>query len=530
MVDGSQVTQPNNLRTPKIKLNETHEKQTIIEYEVGSSPSPSSGVAIEYLTLKNIDQTSPLPPNTAEAPKKEDTCGILTPENVAKLTQEQFINKLTEPCRYDKLIKPKTKGPLDVYLQVDLRHVEAIDSYQFKAHMVLQYSYRDHRLDFKDIAADRETIMGQEILRDKIWVPHVIVRNEKDTSLMGSDGKDIFVTISPTGNVTYSYRMTLSFYCWMNLQKFPFDIQICSIVWNSWAYNTTNLLLHWRADPIKIAANLHLTEFILTGNWTEVSQVPVTFAQGGRMGNYSSLVFKFQLSRQVGYYILDYFLPSILLVCTSWVTFWLQADASPPRATLGTSTMLAFITLNGGLTKNLPKVSYIKASEVWFIGCVVFIFGSMAEFAFVNVIWRRKKKVELKKQNSKHILKGALTPSLARKQLRKAESENSLFKSFSTSSLDATNRNISKNYLTVHGFPNSNIQVIHTPSDEKIDDSVTSIPIPDEFINPSQKSQSQWKTMTPQEVAMWIDRKSRIAFPLCFLIFNIFYWTFVYAF
>lgn len=52
--------------------------------------------------------------------------------------------------------------------------------------------------------------------------------------------------------------------------------------------------------------------------------------------------------------------------------------------------MLSFITLNGGLSKNLPKVSYIKASEIWFLACASFIFFSLAEFAFVNVIWRRK--------------------------------------------------------------------------------------------------------------------------------------------
>lgn len=57
----------------------------------------------------------------------------------------------------------------------------------------------------------------------------------------------------------------------------------------------------------------------------------------------------------------------------------------------------------------------------------------------------------MKKPNPKHILKGALTPSLARKQLRKAESENNLFKSFSTTSLDGNNlKNAQNNYLTVH--------------------------------------------------------------------------------
>lgn len=53
------------------------------------------------------------------------------------------------------------------------------------------------------------------------------------------------------------------------------------------------------------------------------------------VGNYSSLTFKFKLRREIGYYIMDYFLPSMFLVATSWVTFWLQADASAPRAVLG---------------------------------------------------------------------------------------------------------------------------------------------------------------------------------------------------
>ncbi|XP_044759991.1 pH-sensitive chloride channel 2-like [Coccinella septempunctata] len=553
MVDGSILSQPNLYRLPN-QINETRQINPDDDFIystqndisttslVSSRPQPPSKiiptenpVRISEPTAKieNMEITpTPIAIRPAELPEPIDHCGKLSIEYMSLLTQEQFINKLTEPCRYDKLVKPHTDGPLDVYLQVDLRHIEAIDSLQFKAHMVLQYSYRDARLDFRNISKNRETVMGQEILRDKIWVPHVIVRNEKDTVVMGSDGKDVFVTISASGQVTYSYRMTLTFYCWMNLKKFPFDIQLCDIIWNSWAYNTTNLLLHWKSEvPVKIAKNLHLTEFVLTGNWTEVGQVPVTFAEGGRVGNYSSLIFKFQLSREVGYYILDYFLPSILLVCTSWVTFWLQADASPPRATLGTSTMLAFITLNGGVTKNLPKVSYIKASEIWFLGCVCFIFSSMAEFAFVNVIWRRKKKVEMKKANPKHILKGALTPSLARKQLRKAESENNLFKSYSTTSLDGNNfKNSQHNYLTVHGF--HTIPSINTQnSDEclKSDDSVTSIPIPDDYSGQPQNYRQQWHTMTPQEVANWIDKKSRIVFPLSFLVFNIFYWSFVYA-
>lgn len=37
-----------------------------------------------------------------------------------------------------------------------------------------------------------------------------------------------------------------------------------------------------------------------------------------------------------------------------------------------------------------------------------------------------------------------------------------------------------------------------------------------------------WTTMTPQEIAIWIDKRSRIVFPCAFLVFNLFYWSFVY--
>lgn len=76
---------------------------------------------------------------------------------------------------------------------------------------------------------------------------------------------------------------------------------------------------------------------------------------------------------------------------------------------IGTSTMLTFITLASSQGKTLPKVSYIKASEIWFLGCTGFIFASLVEFAFVNIIWRRRKNVELKKVNSKYIMKSTLT-------------------------------------------------------------------------------------------------------------------------
>lgn len=52
-------------------------------------------------------------------------------------------------------------------------------------------------------------------------------------------------------------------------------------------------------------------------------------------GNYSQLVVNFELEREVGHYIMDYYVPSIMLVVVSWVSFWLDPNAVPGRTTLG---------------------------------------------------------------------------------------------------------------------------------------------------------------------------------------------------
>lgn len=517
-------------------------------------------VYIQSTITKATPQPSPPPP-----PLEETTtaCSKWLQGNLDSLTQDQFFAVLTNECRYDKLIKPLTDGPLNMTMQIEIGHIEAIEHLQFKMHMLVQYRYIDHRLKYEHVSPNREPLIGEDKLREKIWIPHIILRNERDTSIMGIEGKDIFISINPEGEVVYSYRMTAMIYCWMDLQKFPFDEQVCEVIFKSWTYNSSQLILQWDKEmPFMVASQLHLTEFSLTGNWTYASFDITPRTRRAFVGNYSVLTFKFQLSREAGFYFMDYFIPSIMLVMTSWVSFWLQADNAAPRVTLGTSTMLSFITLASGQSKTLPKVSYIKASEIWFLGCTAFIFLSMAEFAFVNIIWRRSKKVELKKVNSKYILKSTLTPRMARRDLQRSSSMSNLHKSRSCSSLDIANPkecamtnthqapNNYNNYLTVHSFPSTmNIPTITMQSEDDLlhvpggggngnnnnnrRGSVTSISVQNtSHCNGSSQDNaldSKLTTMTPQEVAMWIDKRSRIVFPLTFLVFNIFYWAFVFA-
>jgi hypothetical protein len=205
----------------------------------------------------------------------------------------------------------------------------------------------------------------------------------------------------------------------MNFRKFPFDQQECKSSISSWMLNSSDIKLHWEKDsPFTLGLDKILTEYSLLNvimDETEIDASTPGLQYGDFIGNYSALSFTVILNRQIGYYMLEYYFPSMLIIFMSWVTFWLQADQTPPRTMLGVTSMLSFITLSSSQQKNLPKVSYIKASEIWFIVCAFFIFGSFIEFGFVNLLWRRKKNLDIGKVTTRNILRKTLTPTMRRK-------------------------------------------------------------------------------------------------------------------
>ncbi|XP_058974514.1 pH-sensitive chloride channel 2-like [Musca domestica] len=462
----------------------------------------------------------------------DETCPSL--DDAAQLTQTQLINRLTASCRYDRLERPNVMengsivdAPLDVFVRVYIYVLQNLDSsdLQFKMHGLVQLRYKDPRLAFDEYAPNRkQSILGESKLRELIWVPHIFLANEHDSSVLGTSEKDILTSINPDGTVITSSRIQATLYCWMKLQKFPFDEQYCPTVLESWMYNATELRLYWEDNaPLTFDPKMHLTEYALENAWTNETIINADLndlRHGAFAGNYSSLSFTVHLVREVGYYVMDYFLPSIMIVAISWVSFWLQADQTPARTTLGCTTLLSFITLASSQENNLPKVSYIKVSEVWFLGCTFFIFGSLVEFAFVNTIWRRKNSVEVKKVKSKYILKSTLTPRMKRHKMIDNERQQA--------------RPPCDRFLSVD-TPSPIIITVgdETPNKFTSSDSIATITssVDDNFSDPDNKrtENHSWSTMTPHEVSLWIDRKARFLFPVAFIIFNAFYWTFVYC-
>ncbi len=104
------------------------------------------------------------------------------------------------------------------------------------------------------------------------------------------------------------------------------------------------------------------------------------------------------LRRQYGYYMIQTYVPSILIVTLSWVSFWINIDAVPARISLGVLTVLTLTTQSVGVWMSLPRVSYVKAIDVWMSMCIVQVFAAILEFAIVNTQARKEiRRMSMKK-------------------------------------------------------------------------------------------------------------------------------------
>lgn len=87
------------------------------------------------------------------------------------------------------------------------------------------------------------------------------------------------------------------------------------------------------------------------------------------IGTFSRIEVIFILRRQLGNFLLDVYLPSALIVISSWTSFWIAIPAAPARVALVLTTMLAHVTNSKSMHDKQPRVSYIHSLDVWVMVC-----------------------------------------------------------------------------------------------------------------------------------------------------------------
>ncbi|CAH1159699.1 unnamed protein product [Phaedon cochleariae] len=445
----------------------------------------------------------------------------------------QTISRLLEG--YDIRLRPNFGGePLFVGMDLTIASFDAISevNMDYTITLYLNQYWKDERLAF---SSDDEVLTLSGDFAEKIWVPDTFFANDKNSFLHDVTERNTLLRLNGDGSITYGMRFTTTLACMMDLHYYPLDSQNCTVEIESYGYTVKDVVMYWKttpkSTPVRGVEEAELPQFTIIG-W-ETNDRKERLATG----IYQRLSLSFKLQRNIGYFIFQTYLPSILIVMLSWVSFWINHEATSARVALGITTVLTMTTISTGVRSSLPRISYVKAIDIYLVMCFVFVFAALLEYAAVNYTYwgaRAKKKPRKPKENEKpeHVTKAC--------QERNHEDIIELQDVRMSPIASIRNRHNTKPYtcdIDPSKFPPSfrisrtsgyTYNYRTTPGVRHRGNKGNNFHRPKVF-HVLKKGALVIKSSMPKITDVnVIDKYSRVIFPVTFMIFNIGYWSFYF--
>lgn len=317
-----------------------------------------------------------------------------------ELPETQILNKLF--ANYDKRVKPPTSnGSVPVNISLYILNIPNIDTQ--KMHMSVDMYYRqswiDSRLKFDEISGINKLTLNDF---SSIWIPDTFFPNSVRARPHQQIVENKVLTISSNGSVRISTRLALKFACPMDLSRFPFDTQVCRIEMESYGYSEAGIVYNWSKD-VGVDPGAGLAGFSMVTDFKAKSNRIVLSS-----GNYSRLVLDMHIKRSSGYYLLQVYIPTTMLVIVAYLVFWLDVNTKiQTRVHISLITLMTLTIYTMYINSQLPPVSYTKAIDIWTGKMLTFVFFTLIETIVVSYIAEHancKKPCESSKQDGEQAL------------------------------------------------------------------------------------------------------------------------------
>uniref|UniRef100_A0A8C6LHY9 Gamma-aminobutyric acid type A receptor subunit alpha6a n=1 Tax=Nothobranchius furzeri TaxID=105023 RepID=A0A8C6LHY9_NOTFU len=306
---------------------------------------------------------------------------------------------------YDNRLRPGSGGGItevktDIFV-TSFGPVSDVEM-EYTMDMFFRQMWVDERLKFE---GPTEILRLNNKMVDKIWTPDTFFRNSKKSISHNMTTPNKLFRIMQNGTVLYTMRLTINAECPMSLMNFPMDGHACPLRFGSFAYTSSEIKFTWRkglrASVECPKESMSLLQYDLVGQTLSSEIMKLN------TGHYSVQVVHFLLQRKLGYYLIQTYIPLIMIVVLSQVSFWINKESVPARTVAGITTVLTMTTLSISARQSLPKVSYATAMD-WFIAvCFAFVASALVEFAAVNYFATLQAN-HLKKQKSDSSPQGGL--------------------------------------------------------------------------------------------------------------------------
>ncbi|ETN73418.1 Neurotransmitter-gated ion-channel ligand binding domain protein, partial [Necator americanus] len=271
------------------------------------------------------------------------------------LSEGQIISALFS--NYTKML-PEGDSAVEVQIEMHIQDMGSLNEItsDFEIDILFTQLWRDESLSFSHMLACKRNITMEARLLQRIWTPNTCLINSKRTMIHASPSENVMTILYENGTLWINHRLSVKTPCNLDLRQFPFDVQSCILILESYSHNAEEVQLRWMEEAVTLMKPIQLPDFDLVNFETKKENLLYP------NGYWDQLQVVFTFKRRYGFYIIQAYVPTYLTIIVSWVSFCMEPKALPARTTVGISSLLALTFQFGNILKNLPRVSYVKGS------------------------------------------------------------------------------------------------------------------------------------------------------------------------
>ena len=265
---------------------------------------------------------------------------------------------------------------LQVQTQINVINIDSVDPLHMIVTLTIEvnFTWYDKRLSFSNPSTRKDNVIPSEIV-GQLWTPfrslihenailgEIIHDSQKNMRLISQVAEEPDASKVIEGRIfngsrnslQLTQRLKIKYNCIFNVMKFPFDGENCSY-------------------HMKINQNKNSIEFIDGGDIIYNSTANVDQFLIGDM------VFKIENTKEYTRYrliiplnriftnqLLTTFIPTLILWLFGYSTLFIDIQYPNDRFMGAGTALLVTVTLLNAITDDLPKTSYIKYIDLWFV-------------------------------------------------------------------------------------------------------------------------------------------------------------------
>jgi hypothetical protein len=314
-------------------------------------------------------------------------------------SDEKLCYLISIPPSYNRANAPAASEKnliLEIMIQTKIISIDSIDTVNMivTLTMELQITWFDKRLMFSNPMINRDNLIPGEMAK-KLWTPLRDLIHENAIIGEITYDSDFSAKLLPSvpenlelskhienrlfngsyNSLQLTQRMRIKYNCIFDVKKFPFDSQNCTFIMK--INQLKDKPITFVNDGNVVYDGLPIVDQFFIGSIT--NEVKNTNESTNNM-----LVI--QMSRMYTNQLTITFVPTFILWLFGYITLFIEPDGEgfSDRFIGAGTALLVIATLLNAISSDLPKTSYMKYIDVWFVYHVISIFSMIAYHIVLN--------------------------------------------------------------------------------------------------------------------------------------------------